>query len=165
MEVGGCHHQRVEPTSLARSCSVLSVELSRGRRDARSPHHGQSLTFRNTVRFFWMHSAASLRIWGSTEALEGTVPTQQSARPGTCLSHADRFISQKNALLYCEIGFLTTWSNVSQGSSGLCEVDTELLMLCLVLRVLGYSPVLPCLCCAVSGRNPGFMYPGQHFPM
>lgn len=54
--------QRTEPTSLARSCSVLSMELSRGRRDARSPHHGQSLIFRNTAKFFWMHSAASLRI-------------------------------------------------------------------------------------------------------
>lgn len=36
--------------------------LSRGRREARSLHHGQSLTSRNTVRFFWMHCVASLRI-------------------------------------------------------------------------------------------------------
>lgn len=88
---------------------------------------------------------------GSTEALEGTVPTQQSACPGTCLSHADGFISQKNALLYCEIGFLTTWSNVSQGSSGLSEVDTELLMLWLPLRVWVTAPC--CRACAVLSRG------------
>lgn len=54
--------QRHRPTSLARSCSMLRVGLSRGRREARSPHHGQSLTSRNTAKFFWMHCAASLRI-------------------------------------------------------------------------------------------------------
>lgn len=46
-------------TSLARSCSCPMVALSRGRREPRSCHHGQSLTARNTAIFFWMHLAAS----------------------------------------------------------------------------------------------------------
>ena len=47
------------PTSLVRSCSSPMVALSRGRREPRSRHHGQSLTARNTATFFWMHRAAS----------------------------------------------------------------------------------------------------------
>lgn len=67
----GITTQRHKPTSLARSCSVLRVELSSGRRDARSPHHGQSLTSRNTARFFRMHCAASLRICRGETRLSG----------------------------------------------------------------------------------------------
>lgn len=92
---GGSSHPEpcltCEPTSLARSCSFPMVALSRGRREPRSCHHGQSLTARNTAMFFWMHCVASRRVCRQSRELRGpSQPGEGEGKKGCRGGHRGR---------------------------------------------------------------------------